>query len=45
VSVIDGDEQISCKAQQSKSIDDCKLHCDDLEGALLAIKQVYQNVA
>jgi hypothetical protein len=45
VSVIVRDKQISCKAQQTTSIDDYKLRCDDFEEALLAIEQVYRKLA
>jgi hypothetical protein len=43
-SIIDGDNRISCNAQQRKSIDDYKLRCDDFEEALTAIKHVYRNL-
>jgi hypothetical protein len=44
ISVIEGEERISCNAQQRKSIDDYKLRCSEFGKPLLAIEQVYREM-
>jgi hypothetical protein len=41
ISIIEGEEQISCNSQQRKSIDDYKLRFSESGGPLLAIERVY----
>jgi hypothetical protein len=44
ISIIDGDERLSCNAQQRKSIDDYKLRCSDFGKPLMAIEEVYRQM-
>jgi hypothetical protein len=44
ISIIEGEEQISCNAQQRKSIDDYKLRCSEFGGPLSAIELTMDEV-
>jgi hypothetical protein len=44
ISIIQGGEQISCNAQQRKSIDDHKLQCSEFGELLSAIEKVYREM-